>query len=136
VQHRLGEEGARGKVGARIDRDTLGREVRHRAFRRRPGRVNIGVAFAKQHERHVAAQKSRRRDDDPLKHRLRVGRRLADDAEDLGRGRLPRHRLGEFAFALGKRGEQSLARRPFRRAAGGSRRRGGGRRGASAGHEA
>ncbi len=56
MQLRLREEGARGKVGVRINRDPVGREVRQRTLGRRPGRVNIGVAVAKQHERHVAAQ--------------------------------------------------------------------------------
>ncbi len=93
VQHRLGEEGARGKVGARVDRDALGSEVRDWTLRRRPGRMDVGVAFAKQHERHVAPEQTRGGDNDPFEHRPRVGRRLADDAEDLGRRGLPRQRL-------------------------------------------
>jgi hypothetical protein len=93
VQHCLVEDRARGKVGVRIDREPLGREVRHRALRRRPSRVDVGVAFAKQHERHVAAEQTRGGDDNPFEHRPGVGRRLADDAQDFGRRGLPSQRL-------------------------------------------
>ena len=74
----------------------LGRKVHNQTFRRRPGRMDVGVAFAKQHERHVAPEQTRSGDNDRFKHGPRIGRRLADDAQYLcGRG-LPRERLPRF----------------------------------------
>ena len=56
VQHRLRQVGARGKVGARIDREALGREPRHQSRRGRSRFWRIRVALTKGHQGHVAAR--------------------------------------------------------------------------------
>ena len=76
--------------------------------------MDVSVAFAEQHERHVAAEQTRSGDNNQFKHGPCIGRRLADDLQDLGRRVLPRQRLGEFTLALGERGQQGFARRSFR----------------------
>ena len=46
--------------------------------------MRIGGAVAKQNEDDVAAEQPRCGEDDRVERRLRVGRRLADDAQDFG----------------------------------------------------
>ena len=103
VQHRFAEECPRREVGAGINREPLWREIRHQALRRRCSCVDVDGAIPNQHDRYVAAQRPRGRRNDLFEYGLRVGRRLADDAQDLRRRSLLASRLSQFGLALRER---------------------------------
>ena len=93
VQHFFVEDRTRGKVGAGIDRKIRGPGVLGRALRRGHGRVRVGGAVAKQHKHQVAAEQTRGGEDNAVEYGPRVGRRLTDDAQDIGGSDLPSQRL-------------------------------------------
>ena len=121
----LRNDRSRGEVCVRIDRGPAGPGRQH-PLRRGRRRDRECVAIAEQHKGSGAVEQPRGGQDDAFEHRLRIGRRFADDAKDLGCGglplprlRVPLPRLGEFPVTLGERGEQSLARRFGRLSRGG-----------------
>src|SRR5262245_18828018 len=97
MQHFFVDDRARGKVGAGIDRKIRGTEVREWAIWRGYGRVRVGGTVAKQHKHQVTAEQTRGGEDDAVEYGSHVGRRLTNDAQDLGRGGLPSQRLISLA---------------------------------------
>src|SRR5262249_24466351 len=86
--------------------------VHEQAFRRRhKPRVRVSGTIAKQHKRQVTAEQARGGEDDAFEYGSHVGRRLTNDAQNLGRGGLPGQRLISLAreapdlcFLAGSRG--------------------------------
>src|ERR1700740_3018385 len=97
MQHLFVDNRARGKVGAGIDRKIRGSEVLEWAIWRGHGCVRVGDAVAKQHKHQVTAEQTRGGEDDAVEYESHVGRRLTNDAQDLGRGALPSKRLVSLA---------------------------------------
>jgi hypothetical protein len=84
---------ARGKIGVRIDRHARAPDIDNPALRCPCGRGDKDIALAKQHNRHFAAEHMLGGFDDSFEHGPRVGRRLADDAQDFRCRGLPLQRL-------------------------------------------
>src|ERR1700746_4216374 len=97
MQHLFVDDRARRKVGAGIDRKIRGSEVLEWAIWRGHGRVRVGGTVAKQHKHQVTAEQTRGGEEDAVEYGSHVGRRLTNDAQDLGRGRLPSQRLISLA---------------------------------------
>ncbi len=88
-----GDDDARREIGVGIDRHrpTIGRSKQ--SFRPRRGYRPVGGGVATQDERQVAAEQPRGGEHDGVEYRLHVGRRLTDDAQNLGCRGLPGQRL-------------------------------------------
>ena len=94
VQHRLVDKDARGEIGVGVDPGSEGGiEYLQDALAVGARGVNKAVSIAQQHPRKIALENPHGGEDDALKHRAGIGRRLADDAQDFGRRRLPLERL-------------------------------------------
>ena len=59
--------------------------------------MRVGGTVAKQHKHQVTAEQTRGGEDDAVEYESHVGRRLTNDAQDLGRGVLPSQRLISLA---------------------------------------
>ena len=86
------QNGARGKVVGGVQRHATG-ELGQQTLSHGPRDRFNAVSLAKQDERALAMQRAHGRQHDGVEHRPGVGRRLADDAQNLRRRRLPLQRL-------------------------------------------
>ena len=99
IKHRLAEDGPGRETGGCIEGILALQQDRKRAFGRGDRRVPPALSVGEHDEGEVAMQQPRGGAHDALEHRPRVGRRLADDPQDLrGRG-LPLQRDADVARA-------------------------------------
>ena len=93
VQHGFGQDRPRRKVVVGIDGHARCHEREDPAGRIGASHGRDRVAVGSQHVGAVADEQLHRRLDDRIEHRGHIGGRLADDAQDVGRGRLLCQRL-------------------------------------------